>query len=681
MNRRDFIRLSAALGIVRGGATADARETVPGSQPAPTGRSGRTSRPAVSQSPPSAGSGPLRADYVVVGSGAGGGTVAARLVEAGYSVVVLEAGGDPERITGSDPLHPGIDTYPEDYEVPAFHPLATENDAIRWDFFVRHYKDDEQQRRDRKFVKDHNGKPVNAIWYPRAGALGGCTTHNAMIFIYPHNTDWNQLADLTGDASWRAEHMRSYFERLEKCRYRPWQRFWSRLGVNPTRHGWGGWLHAEKPEPKEAIRDPQVREALSASFAAQLKELGLPSFERLESLGDPNDWRRVETHEVGACYVPLTSRDFRRLGTRERLLETHRKYPDRLTIETSALAASIRFDGSRAVGVDYLKGDHLYAADPKCTGQPGEPRTAFANREVILAGGAFNTPQLLMLSGIGPTDALDKASIKLRVPLAGVGRNLQDRYEVAVVNQTRKPWDSLDGATFSKSDRQYAAWTQREGVYITNGVLLSVIARSDAKQPVPDLFCYAVLADFRGYEPGYSTSLQKTHSALTWVVLKAHTGNTGGCVTLRSADPRDTPSINFHYFHEGTDPGGPDLEAVVNGVHLVRRLTRPLVGRVVDAEVCPGPDYNTDEKLREFVRDQAWGHHASCTCAIGPKDRGGVLSSDFRVHDTVGLRVVDASVFPRAPGLFIISAVYMIGEKAADVIVADAKRNTPAPRS
>ena len=157
------MRLGAALGIVRGGATPDARETLPRSQPAATGRSGRADRPAVSQSPASPGPGPLRADYVVVGSGAGGGTVAARLVEAGYSVVVLEAGGGPERLTGSDPLHPGINTYPEDYEVPAFHPLATENDAIRWDFFVRHYKDDEQQRRDRKFVEDYNGKPVNAI--------------------------------------------------------------------------------------------------------------------------------------------------------------------------------------------------------------------------------------------------------------------------------------------------------------------------------------------------------------------------------------------------------------------------------------------------------------------------------------------------------------------------------------
>jgi choline dehydrogenase len=187
-----------------------------------------------------------------------------------------------------------------------------------------------------------------------------------------------------------------------------------------------------------------------------------------------------------------------------------------------------------------------------------------------------------------------------------------------------------------------------------------------------------VLADFRGYKPEYSKSLQDTHAALTWVVLKAHTANTGGTVTLRSADPRDTPCINFHYFHEGTDSTGPDLDAVVSGVNLVRRLTKPLVGKVVDAEVFPGPDYGTNEKLREFVRDQAWGHHASCTCAIGPKEHGGVLTSDFKVHDTIGLRVVDASVFPRAPGLFIISAVYMIGEKAADVIIADAKRNTPA---
>ena len=218
-------------------------------------------------------------------------------------------------------------------------------------------------------------------------------------------------------------------------------------------------------------------------------------------------------------------------------------------------------------------------------------------------------------------------------------------------------------------------------MYTTNGVLLSVIARSSPQQPVPDLFCYAVVADFRGYEPGYSKNLQKTHSALTWVVLKAHTNNTGGSVTLRSPNPRDTPCINFRYFGEGSDPRRPR-----SGCRRRRREARPAADETAHDRRgrggrVPGPAGRDDDEVREFVRDQAWGHHASCTCAIGPKEHGGVLTSDFKVHDTVGLRVVDASVFPRAPGLFIISAVYMVGEKAADVIIADAKRNTPARRA
>ncbi len=685
MDRRDFIKIGAALGALLSGKPGTAaQQTSPVTAGSTSARAGardssRKASPAALQSTPAADDA-LRADYIVVGSGAGGGTVAARLVEAGYTVLVLEAGGDPQTITGSNPLHPGQNTYPEDYSVPAFHPLATENDAIKWDFFVRHYADDVQQRKDDKYVEEYHNKRVDGIWYPRSGALGGCTAHNALIFVYPHNTDWNQLADLTGDPTWRADHMRSYFERLENCQHRGFQRLLGRLGVNPTRHGWGGWLYTEKSQPEEAIRDPQIRAALADSISAQLKELGFPTFERLESLGDPNDWRRVKAHEIGAGYIPMTTRDHRRLGTRERLLSVRRRHGNRLRIETNALASCVLFDGSRAIGVEYLKGEHLYSADPKSTGAPGEKRTAYAAREVILAGGAFNTPQLLMLSGIGPRDVLDDHSIDVRVALAGVGKNLQDRYEVAVVNRTFREWEALHGATFSKSDPQYAQWERERGVYTTNGVLLSVIARSSPKQPVPDLFCYAVLVDFRGYKPDYSKHLLDPHNTLTWVVLKAHTNNTGGTVTLRSKDARDRPCINFHYFKEGTDPTGEDLDAVVAGVKLVRRLTEPLMKQVVKEEVSPGPAFATDEQLKQFVSDQAWGHHASCTCAIGPKDRGGVLTSDFKVHDTQGLRVVDASVFPRVPGLFIVSAVYMIGEKAADVIVADAKKNVPPRR-
>ena len=178
---------------------------------------------------------PFNPEYIVVGSGAGGGTVAARLAESGFRVLLLEAGGDPRKLQGGDPQGPDRNTLPEDYDVPAFHSLATENEAMRWDFFVRHYKDNTRQQRDKKFVATFAGRDVNGVLYPRAGTLGGCTAHNAMIFVYPHNSDWNQIADITRDSSWRADHMRTYFERIEDCRHRGLERFWSKLGRNPSR--------------------------------------------------------------------------------------------------------------------------------------------------------------------------------------------------------------------------------------------------------------------------------------------------------------------------------------------------------------------------------------------------------------------------------------------------------------
>ncbi len=619
-------------------------------------------------------------EYVVVGSGAGGGTLAARLAEAGRSVILLEAGGDPRELRGGESLD-SANRLPDDYDVPVFHAFASENGKMKWDFFVRHYADDARQVRDRKYYREFDGQRVDGVLYPRAGTLGGCTAHNAMITVYPHNADWDGIAALTGDRSWSAVNMRTYFERLENCRHRfGLYRWLSALGLNPTRHGWSGWLQTEAMIPKEALGDLDLERVLVDSAGAALKDAADPANDvrwLLESGADPNDWRLVRDNATGVRQVPLATRNHQRMGTRERVLETARKYPQRLRIELNALATRVLFDEldrSRAIGVAYLKGERLYRPHGRPRGAPGETFAVYASREVILAGGAFNTPQLLMLSGIGPREVLERRGIDIPV-LADlpVGKNLQDRYEVGVVNRMNFDcWKILAGAKFAQGDRQYAQWAAaREGVYASNGALLAVIKRTVAEPRPPDLFCLALMGLFRGYFPGYSALFAQNPNYLTWVVLKAHTNNRAGEITLRSTDPREAPLICFRYFEESNDGAGEDLAAIVDGIKFVRKMTAALKQqRLIAQEELPGEGVQSDEDLKEFVRHNAWGHHASCSCPIGT-----VLDGDFRVKGTRGLRVVDASVFPRIPGFFIVSAVYMIAEKAADVILRDAKRN------
>jgi choline dehydrogenase-like flavoprotein len=224
-------------------------------------------------------------------------------------------------------------------------------------------------------------------------------------------------------------------------------------------------------------------------------------------------------------------------------------------------------------------------------------------------------------------------------------------------------------------------------MYASNGAAMALIDRSAPDRPEPDLFFMALLARFEGYAPGFSRMIGGPGEFLTWAILKAHTENRAGTVRLRSPDPLDPPDVNFHYFEEGSDRAAADLAAVVAGVRFVRKLTAPLIASgLIAEEIAPGGAVTSDAAIAQFVRDTAWGHHASGSCAIGAADdAAAVLDSAFRVRGTRGLRVVDASVFPRIPGFYIASAVYIVAEKAAEAILHDARAATseraPAPFS
>ena len=607
-------------------------------------------------------------DYIVVGAGAGGGTVAARLAEAGMDVALIEAGGDP--------VAEKAERFPCDYEIPAFHPLASENPAMAWDYWVEHYADPAQARRDWKRCPD------KGVLYPRAGTLGGCTSHNAMIFMIPQASDWNGIRDVTGDESWAAEAMAGWQHKVEQCRHRPLRRLLAQMGRDGSGHGWDGWLPVERAMPLQALGDGPMRDMLEKSALAASRAISGPlqALKRLlRGKLDPND--RAMNGAEGLCYAPLATDDHCRSGTRERVLEARERSGGRLKIELDALVTRLLFapDGG-AAGVEYRKGRHLYRASP-LSGGAGEGETAKlkARREVILAAGAFNTPQLLMLSGIGPEEHLAEHGIAVREALP-VGRNLQDRYEVCVLHRLAAPWHSMADADFSPGDRLGLMWEKkRRGMYISNGAALAMKRNPPGAKGDADLFVMALLGAFQGYYKGYSKALRERKDVLSWAILKARTANRAGRVTLGSTDPRDPPRIQFNYFDPACDPEGKDLKAVAAAVGMVREAAAPLLDcHLVTEEICPGRDVE-GEALEQWIRDNAWGHHASCTCPMGPREAGGVLDSRLRVHGVPRLRVVDASIFPRIPGYFIVSAIYMAAEKAAAMILED-KVLAPAER-
>jgi choline dehydrogenase-like flavoprotein/cytochrome P450 len=686
-------------------------------------------------------------DYVVVGSGAGGGPLAARLALEGRRVLVIEAGVDPAtgealadpRAAPTDP-----DTMRELYAVPAYNGASTEDPRMSWEFSVRHYEDDARQRQDTKYnaQKDPSAGTANrnegkgGIFYPRASALGGCTAHHAMVMVRPNDEDWERVAETTGDETWRAQHMQGYFAKLEQCLYyKVYRGFFGKLRylfrlldprsqLDPGGHGDTGWQKTSFIHPALVLGIVKtdwtflrillgvLRSAL-ADKAERRRLLRAALRLQFVQLLDPNV-RSPDFPTRASCLslIPVGTDGAARRGVREHLLEVAGRHPDRLVLRTGVFATRVLFekpggDGApHAVGVEVAQGLHLYRASPLAEPSGEAPRARyFARREVILCGGAFNTPQLLMLSGIGDAEHLralgipgprdrDGAEVAGRVNLPGVGANLQDRYEVSVVSETTKDFSVLKDASLRPGDPvdpNRRKWLrQKTGLYATNGSAVAMLVSSEASRGArrePDLFVFGVPAAFRGYYWKWSEQLLRRtidaptdqRNLWTWLILKAYTNNTRGTVHLLSDDPFVPPQISFNSFPDGSGRAD-DIAALCEGVRRAREVNSRITA--ITHEVQPGADFKDGSKaLAEWVQNEAWGHHACGTCRIGADpwqadvtklaDRNAVLDSKFRVHGVDGLRVVDASVFPQIPGYFIVSSVFMVSEKAADTLLAD----------
>jgi choline dehydrogenase-like flavoprotein len=764
-------------------------------------------------------------DYIIVGSGAGGGPLAARLTYAGKRVLVIEAGPDPLKTKSA--AYPAAETG-EVTKVPGYYAAASEDAEMSWMFSVRHHADTERQARDEKYnqrIDPVTGGPLNpkycdphpvkgkqGVFYPRSSGIGGCTAHHAMITIAPNDKEWDYIAELTGDNSWRSGPMRGYFAKFERCQYlEAYDQFFRKLlgllysgyrkivlffdpraVLDDGGHGFKGWAPTNLIDPflvSTIAEDdrPFFRVIVQSALAVLHGNNRLISFLKHALLRaraiqaiDFNDVNTRRASPEGVFLIPIGIQgaaaggddkgepgNGRRFGVREFLLTAQRRHPGRLVVRSGAHVTRVLFEKNekdeppRAIGVECAVGNHLYEASPIQKPDSRQRVCYFAKPggEVILCGGAFNTPQLLMLSGIGPEDhlrdneitglfgarpagssshgveyeaaPLDDTGV---IDLPAVGRNLQDRYEVTVVSELNKELATLNGVSFLPGDPNDGARTQwyknRTGLYATNGGTLAVIRRSqpaiDARERDPDLFTFGAPAAFRGYYWNWSRELFKAtlggekeeHKIWSWVILKAYTSNHDGTVRLRSADPFAMPEICFDAFNEKAQQeaaridleieefrrqGRPlpfeleerkrendsrlvhskrDLAALVDAVAFMRKVNARNPDQFV-REIQPGIEIaDSSVEMEEWVRTQAWGHHASCTCPIGSdswtadprrlEDKRAVLDSKFRVHGVRNLRVVDASVFPRIPGYFILAPIFMISEKAADTLLAEA---------
>ncbi|MFW6339824.1 MAG: GMC family oxidoreductase, partial [Wenzhouxiangella sp.] len=459
------------------------------------------------------------------------------------------------------------------------------------------------------------------LYWPRGRVLGGASSINAMCFIRGHRSDYNDWA-AAGNPGWSWDEVLPYFLRSQN----------QSRGASEL-HGIGGPLSVEDLSYFNPLSEVFIRSAEQAGFAVN-RDFNGPT-------------------QRGFGLYQVTQRGGRRCSTAVGYLRPARSRPN-LTVRTGALTLNLEVAGQRVTGVRYQR--------------HGITQTAYAGSEVLLAGGAINSPQLLMLSGIGPAAELERTGIGVRHELPGVGANLQDHLDICTLTRCSQPI-TYDQLSELRVGLKYFLYHEGEGtsnIAEAGGFLVSGRGRDDR----PDIqmhFVPALLDDHgRNRLPGDGYTLHACP------LRPASRGRIG----LHSSDPRQPPAIHANYLSEPED-----LEMMLECVRLSRAiLNQPAFKPFRGHEIFPGNEVTDRAGVIDFIRSKAESiYHPVGTCRMG-SDPAAVVDPQLRVRGIEGLRVVDASIMPTLVGGNTNAPTIMIAEKAADLILHQT-RAEPAPRA
>jgi choline dehydrogenase len=489
-------------------------------------------------------------------------------------------------------LEAGGEAVADEISIPAAFPALFKT---RWDW---NYTTSEQKQ-----------LHARRAYWPRMRALGGCSSMNAMIYVRGNRLDYDGWRDAHGASGWGYDDVLPYFVRAE-----------ANTSLGAPYHGQDGPLHVEDRRFTHPLTTAWVESAVAAGFKRN------------------DDFNGAE--QEGSGLYQVTQRKGRRWSVADGYLAPALERPN-LTVRTGALASRVVVEDGRAVGVAYQHGR--------------EEKVAYVEAEVVLAGGAVNSPQLLMLSGIGPADHLTGLGIDVVAHLPGVGENLHDHPAAPLVWHTRGTTDLAEHNNLVNFARAKATGS---GPLVSNVGEGGGFFRSRDGLAAPDLQVHVAPTGF--WDNGmHEPTTRKVTVAPTLVHVASR-----GRLKLRSTDPRWHPEIDPAYYDDPTD-----LDAMVAGVHrLLETVATGPLARFVDRPFLPGSVQPSDDEIVEHLRRHTQTlYHPVGTCAMGTGEQA-VVDPELRVRGVDGLRVADASVMPVVPRGNTNAPTIMVGEKAADLL-------------